>query len=444
MIGVYLQIAWRNLRQGGRRTWILGFAIGVVTLLLVLLSALGAGLEATMIRSASTLMSGHVNVGGFYKVTRSMASPVVVDPATIRAIVAKSTSGVSLITDRGRGWAKAVSPSASFFTGLAGVDIDEESGLREVLKLHAAAEGADTPKGDLLGLRQPNTAVIFAGQAERLEVGVGDVITLTAETGGGVNNTIDVRVVAVVDDVGMLSAFSIFVPKSTVNQLYQHKPTTTGAVQIYLDDPSRAPEVMEALRATLKDAGYTVMDHDPQAFFMKFERVAGEDWTGQRLDLTTWKDEISFMLWILTGFATIRWLMLGTLMVIISVGIMNTLWMSIRERTGEIGTLRAIGMRSRAVLGMFVMEAALLGAVAAGIGAVLGGVLAVALDAAAIGVSMEAFQAVLMSDRLHLSVHLSDVLVAVVVITAITALAAVFPAWRAARMRPVTAMHHAG
>ena len=33
------------------------------------------------------------------------------------------------------------------------------------------------------------------------------------------------------------------------------------------------------------------------------------------------------------------------LLVIIAVGIMNTLWIAIRERTREIGTLRAIGMQ---------------------------------------------------------------------------------------------------
>ena len=40
-----------------------------------------------------------------------------------------------------------------------------------------------------------------------------------------------------------------------------------------------------------------------------------------------------------------------------SIGIMNTMWIAIRERTREIGTLRAIGMQRRAVLWMFLLEA---------------------------------------------------------------------------------------
>ena len=43
------------------------------------------------------------------------------------------------------------------------------------------------------------------------------------------------------------------------------------------------------------------------------------------------------------------------------IGILNTLAIAIRERTREIGTLRAIGMQRRKVLWLFVLETALLG-----------------------------------------------------------------------------------
>jgi ABC-type antimicrobial peptide transport system permease subunit len=68
----------------------------------------------------------------------------------------------------------------------------------------------------------------------------------------------------------------------------------------------------------------------------------------------------------------------------------------------------------------------------------------VGLDALAIVVPMEAFQMVLMSDRLHLVTHVGDWLQAVILITGITTLAGLFPAWRAARLRPVTAIQHVG
>ena len=50
---------------------------------------------------------------------------------------------------------------------------------------------------------------------------------------------------------------------------------------------------------------------------------------------------------------------------------MNTMWIAIRERTREIGTLRAIGMQRRAVLRMFLLESLMLGLVGTVGGALL-------------------------------------------------------------------------
>ena len=50
---------------------------------------------------------------------------------------------------------------------------------------------------------------------------VGDTLTLSAPTMRGTNNTVDVRVVAIAANVGMLSAFNIFVPNETLRALYQ-------------------------------------------------------------------------------------------------------------------------------------------------------------------------------------------------------------------------------
>jgi putative ABC transport system permease protein len=53
-------------------------------------------------------------------------------------------------------------------------------------------------------------------------------------------------------------------------------------------------------------------------------------------------------------------------------------------------------------------------------------------------------QLFLMSDHLHLSIHPSAVVKAILLITVITGVAALYPALRAARLRPVTAMQHFG
>ena len=58
-------------------------------------------------------------------------------------------------------------------------------------------------------------------------------------------------------------------------------------------------EIAGRLRGTLEKAGYTRDGADANPFWMKFQTVNREDWTGQKLDVTTWEDEVSFLTWTL-------------------------------------------------------------------------------------------------------------------------------------------------
>ncbi len=445
-MGVFLIIAVRNLIQARRRTAFLSAALVVVTALLVLLVALSAGIQENLIRSATTLSSGHVNVGGFYKVGSGDVSPIVTRIDVLREDVRGLSPEVDYLIDRHRGWAKLVSETGSMYAGLNGVDIQAEERLVSTLRLAPEADyregGGPEPRGDLKGLTAPRTAIVFASQAKRLGVGVGDVITLRTETMRGQSNTADVTVVAVARDLGLLSTFTIFVPKETIIDLYQLRPDTSGAVQIYLKDIDDAERVMGELRQGLAAKGYAVMDHQPVPFWAKLESVQGEDWTGQRLDVTTWQDEVSFLTWIITAFDTITVILVGILVAIIAIGIMNTMWMSVRERTAEIGTLRAIGMSRGRVLLIFMLEATILGAAASLVGGLLGAALASGVSALQLSIPVEAVRVVLLSDTLTLAVHPGSVARAVGALTVFTMLSALWPAIRAARLQPVTAMQH--
>jgi len=253
-----------------------------------------------------------------------------------------------------------------------------------------------------------------------------------------------VRVAAIAKDLGVLSYFSAFMPFESLRALYQLKQGSTGAIHLYLKDYRRAPQVAARLRDALAQKGYRVMDADPQPYWMKlFMKVNKEDWTGQKLDITTWSDEMSFVSKTLLMVQAISFFLLAVLAGIVCAGVMSTMWIAIRERTREIGTLRAIGMHRRRVLLMFLTEAFVLGLCGTGAGAAIGCLVAAGLNAAHIGLP-EAIQVLLMSDRLTLSVHAGTVLAAVLGLTLLTTFASLFPSIRAARLRPVSAMHHIG
>jgi putative ABC transport system permease protein len=435
-LAIDFAIAFRNLVQHTRRTLFLGGAIAAVTMLLVLLTGLSTGIRETMIETATTLSTGHVNVGGFFKVTAGQAAPVVTDYKKILEVVKRDVPEMTFAVERGRGWAKVVSDTGSEQLGVNGIDIKNEPQFASVLQIVS---------GKLEDLAEPGTALIFDNQAEKLGVKVGDALTYSAPTTRGTNNTIDVRVAAIAKSLGLLSSWSTFVPIETLRALYQLRPDTTGVVQIMLkpDAVDRVNEIAARLRTTLETAGYRVMTADPRAFWMKFQSVSREDWTGQKLDVTTWEDEISFITWTLKALQGLTGVLIAILLGIVVIGIMNTMWIAIRERTREIGTLRAIGMQRGGVLWMFLLESIMLGLCGTIVGAAAGFAIAGGLNAAHLHVGTGA-QFILMSDHVRLAVHAGLLARSVVIITLITGLAALYPSLRAARLRPVVAMSHFG
>jgi putative ABC transport system permease protein len=425
-------IAYRNLLSHGRRSLLLGGAIAGVTALLVFLGCLSTGVKATMLQSATTVVTGHINVSGFYKVTAGQSAPMVTDYKNIEEIVRKTLPDLDYVTPRGRGWARLVSDESSMQVGIAGVDISGEPTLGKVLTIK---------EGKFEDLGKPGSILIFASQAKKFKVKVGDSMVFSVLTPSGVNNTVDVRVCAIAEDMGLLSSWNVFVPQVTLRQLYQMNDKSTGAVLVYLKDMRKIETDMALLRKALEAAGYTMMDRDGKAFWMKLQEVSREEWTGQKLDLSTWEDEISYVSWTRGVIDAIGVLLSAVLLVIIAIGIMNSMWIAIRERTREIGTLRAIGMQRGGVVEMFVFEALLLGLVGTACGAFLGSLAAVLLNAVRLPVP-EGAQFFLMSTTLKFGFDPMRIALSAAVITLCTTLISLIPSFKAAGLKPVTAMSH--
>lgn len=434
----HFTIAWRNLRQGGRRIRLLGLALAAVAGLLILLLALSNGIHENLVKAATTIASGHVNVAGFYKTSaNSMGIPVVNGRKALKAYLATANPHITEVIDRHRGWAKLISEEASVWAGLYGIDVTQEHALIEQLRVHSNEHKAE--KG-LMGLAQPNTIAIFQSQAEKLKIGPGDKVTLRTETMRGVSNTVDLTVVTVLKNMGIISSWNAFLPQETVINLYRLRADSTGAIMIYLDDIERAQDVMSDLEKKLVDAGHEVMAHDPRPFFTKFEVTAGQDWKGQRLDLTTWSDEVSFLKWILTAIDSLSLTLILIMCAIIAVGMMNTMWIAVRERTREIGTLRAVGMGRKSVLILFMTEAVMLGFIAGIVGTTVSYALANGLNLLEIRIPSRAMQTILLNDTLSFNVSVFDCLLTAVSFSIFAGLTSFLPALKAARLPPITAI----
>jgi len=141
----------------------------------------------------------------------------------------------------------------------------------------------------------------------------------------------------------------------------------------------------------------------------------------------------------LAGIAAISLLVAG-------IGIMNIMIVSLMERTREIGILKALGMKSRTVLWVFLCESVIIGLMGATIGIVSGWVLA---NVVAIvfhgggGVFMGRNQAAGVGGMTITPVLTPTVtMLALAFGVGVSVIFAIYPAWRASKLKPVEALRY--
>jgi putative ABC transport system permease protein len=130
----------------------------------------------------------------------------------------------------------------------------------------------------------------------------------------------------------------------------------------------------------------------------------------------------------------------GVALLVAALGIINTMLMTVLERTREIGVMKAVGARHGHILAIFLFEGALIGLVGGLIGLLI---------AWAISLPAHAWVRSLVSERMKVNLTESIFVWPVWLIVGvplfaclITTLAAVFPARRAASVDPIRALRH--
>jgi ABC-type lipoprotein release transport system permease subunit len=174
----------------------------------------------------------------------------------------------------------------------------------------------------------------------------------------------------------------------------------------------------------------------------KMQKLNREAWKGARVDVQTMFENASAIVDLQKGLNTISVVAVLVLFLVILIGVVNTMRMSIRERTREIGTNRAIGMQRADVRHVFVLEIVFLTVLACVIGVLLGFGIIELLKLPSFELRDNPFSMFFVQKHLYFVPTVSSIATNFIVITAVSFVIAFFTARRAAKLRVADALRH--
>jgi putative ABC transport system permease protein len=237
-------------------------------------------------------------------------------------------------------------------------------------------------------------AVLTDDEARDRGLGVGDQLELAFPG----KQSVSVEVVGIIEPTPVIG--SINVPLQVIEDMGINRTDTS--LSINLDEGADRTEVQAELEEVIADVPI-VSVQDKEQFA---ESIKGQI------------NQLLFMIYGLLALA----------IVIAVIGIVNTLGLSVIERTREIGLLRAVGLSRSRLRGMVTLESVTIATMGAVLGMVIGLVIGVLL------------REVLKEDLTVLSLPITSLLLFLAVAVLFGVLAAVVPAVRAARMKVLDAI----
>jgi putative ABC transport system permease protein len=399
----YLNIAWRNLKRRRLRSWLTMIGIFISVAIIFILFSLSIGLQTSIEEQFRQLGSDK-----FFVMARGqLAGPgtggaVELTENDIDAI--NRVSGVRDSTYWVASTAKVEFRGQVRFVTVIGLELDGVD-LYVETGFYNEDEGKFLQKGDskraMIGSQYKYNDFYNA------PVSAGDKIEI---------NDVDFKVKAIFESVGNPADDRVvYIPMKDFRELF---PETGERIDQIMVQVEQGQEILEvALKAEKRLRSARDVDEDTQDFTVL---------TPEEL-LDTFGAVLNILTGFLLGVAAISLLVGG-------IGVANTMYTSVVERTKEIGVMKAVGARNTDIMALFTIEAGLIGLVGGILGVLIGLIFVKTLEFVAIqqlglGILRAATPFYLFVGSLAFSLFVG-------------ALSGLWPAWKASKIRPVDALRY--
>ena len=404
MINLF-KMAYRDLGRNRRRSFFSALALGMgLTLLMLMAGVLSWELINGMDLSIK-LNSGDLQVrANTYNETKTSLAwtDLIANPDQVAAQIA-ALPAVSVATPR------------LFASGIVSTG-DETMGVRILGVDPASAANAPYRDGLVSGqyLTADDNTGVYIGQtlADKMGLKSGDQVVMLINTSNGdvqqQNFTIRGIYTTHTPSYDQVTVLMPIAKAQAITSTGNHAST----IFVLLKDIQQTHPVAAALQSTQ----YTVTTYEQMnTLLVQFNQYA---------------DGLLYALYLIV-------------LAIISTVIVNTLVMSVFERTREIGILAAIGMKSGTIRSMFFIESFLLAVGGIAIGMVLGVLVDTLVGNIGIQIPNFGITGFYLGERIYAALTLKDAVSLTIMTFVVTLLAALYPASLAAGLEPVEALHSA-
>ena len=400
-----LKLAFLNIGRNPRRSIITVLAVGVGLAALIFLWGFSDGTNEQMRENVIRLLTGHVQIHApEYK--NSLAPELIITER--EPLIQKLSTLPHFVALSERVKCEALIGTSEKSRGviLTGIDPTRETKVTELQKY--------IQQGEFLANDGARDILIGDRLAEKVELKVGDKAVVMTQAMDGTLSGFSYRVKGIFHTGSQtLDEVSAFISLGSAQELLALE-NETHEIVIRLDKRKSIPSFLNALK------------------------VAPENYEVFRWDEIVPEVEQ----WAKWSEAIIRTILIAV-MIVIGVSIMNTVLMSVFERTRELGVMLAIGTSPGRIIRLILLETFILELFGIALGLVLG--YAVTSYFAQVGIAFpeleRAFSRSYMSTVTYTRVEIVHVIQSIITLFALTSFIGLYPAWKAGRMEPIKAIY---